>query len=319
MARRRPFRIAALALAGLVAGAGCDVVDPAPADRLTIAQGTTAPLSTDTDVAYGPAPRQVLDVHLPRRSRPGLRPAVVYFHAGGWTTGDKTDLSHLARAQLAQGWVVISVNYRLTPDHRFPAQVHDAKRAVRFVKANAARWRIDPDRLVAWGTSAGGHLAAMVGLTADDPAFTPPGLPAELAGVSDRVAGFVVMAGITDLGAWLGHDHWWPAWLTGWLLPCGTGLREVGGCSAAQLAEASPVTYADAGDPPGYLLYGARDPVVPVDQGRRLYDALTGAKGMFGALFDLVDTGDAWHQGHLVDFGANRAVLQLWLRQVAGA
>lgn len=294
--------------------------DPDTASVLTLA-AAAAPAAPGSalDVPYGAHDGQVLDVHLPRRSGRAPRPTVVFFHGGGWMSGSRADVSPLVRAQLARGWVVVSVGYRLVPAVRWPTPLTDVKQAVRWVRANAERFRIDPDRLVAWGPSAGGHLAAMVGLTADDPAWVAPDLPADLVDVSDGVTAWVSTAGVADLATWLTTEHPWPRPLVSGLLDCDASLTPAPdrACGPAVLRAAAPLTHVDAGDAPGYLLHGAEDPLVPVAQARALYDAQQQV-GLDGWL-DVVDSGHPDHRGHAPDFGANRLSLLHWLHDRTGA
>ncbi|MEN9627419.1 MAG: hypothetical protein RJA10_646, partial [Pseudomonadota bacterium] len=152
--RRRTAR--ALAAAGLLGAAAA-----APA----MAQTSVQPNLTYCTPQGLP---QQLDVYLPDPTRhPGLRPLAVYVHGGGWTSGSRSDPR--ARPEIdelqARGYVVATVSYRLAPAHPFPAALDDVRCAVRFLRAQAARWSIDPMRVVAWGTSAGGHIAALLAHT----------------------------------------------------------------------------------------------------------------------------------------------------------
>jgi acetyl esterase/lipase len=105
-----------------------------------------------------------MDLYLPGTRGTDPAPAVLYLHGGSWRAGDKSEVDLLAPGVVASGYVVASINYRLVPQYRWPAQIEDAKCAVRFLKANAARFNLDPARIGVWGASAGGHLAALVGL-----------------------------------------------------------------------------------------------------------------------------------------------------------
>jgi acetyl esterase/lipase len=306
--------VLAFAAFGLLLLPACTLGRTEQADDGVVGLGSTPALgATVADVAYGPDPAQRLDVHLPRSPAAALRPAVIFFHGGGWTVGDRSQLSPLATDQLSDGWVVVSVDYRLAPQHPYPAAVQDAKRAVRWLRANADRYGIDPERLVAWGHSAGGHLAAMVGLTAGDTGFTDPDLPADLLSVTDGVAGWVSMAGISDLDAWRRSPHEWAAPFTGSFLGCDASLAsdEAGACDPEDLAAASPLTHVDPSDAPGYVLHGLTDAVVPVDQAVRLHAALAAAGT--DSVLDVVDTGGSAVTDHVPDGGVDREALAQWL------
>ena len=114
------------------------------------------------DLAYGADPAQKMDVYLPAGFA-GPRPAVELIHGGGWQGGDKGFYAPLGRALAARGFVAFSVNYRLTPAARYPAQADDVQRAARWVRARAGEYHLDPARLGALGDSAGGHLALILG------------------------------------------------------------------------------------------------------------------------------------------------------------
>ena len=120
----------------------------------------------------------LLDLYLPDPgASPGQAPVVLFLHGGGWGLGSRTEVgppfddwqpSFFERLAQA-GFAVASADYRLSGEARFPAQLHDAKAAVRWLRRNAGEYQLDGDRIVAWGASAGGHLAALLGLTGDVP------------------------------------------------------------------------------------------------------------------------------------------------------
>jgi acetyl esterase/lipase len=105
----------------------------------------------------------LLDLYLPSSRRPA--PAVVFLHGGGWRLGDRTMAPNLSRHFAVHGYVMVSIDYRPSSLALFPAQVHDVKAAVRWLRAQASEYAVDPDRIALWGSSAGGHLAAVAGLS----------------------------------------------------------------------------------------------------------------------------------------------------------
>lgn len=205
-----------------------------------------------------------MDVYTARPSFVSPRPALVYVHGGGWTEGDKTWLDRiLSSGELAlHGYTVVSINYRLSPLHTWPAQIEDAKCAIRSLRANATRFNIDPDRIGVWGESAGGHLAAMLGMAGPDAGFEGTGGYAEQ---SSRVQAVVDMFGPSDLSAWK-LDAPQNSW-TGMLL---LGRRP----DAETVRLGSPITYASADDPPFLIMHGLKDPLVPSSQSQELYSRL---------------------------------------------
>ena len=230
----------------------------------------------------------LLDLYLPaadpaRGTASGTpHPAVVHFHGGGWRMGERSSLGPTVDGfglspieQLVDaGFVVASADYRLTDTAIFPAQLHDAKAAVGWLRAHAARYNVDPGRIYAWGDSAGGHLASLVGLTAGSAAFAGDGGT----GVGDSVAAVVAWYPPTDLvrmGAQARPDAVASA--------DDSGSREallIGAQPAAapdRARAASPLTYVHAGAPPFLLIHGTADRFVPAAQSTALAEALEDA------------------------------------------
>jgi acetyl esterase/lipase len=215
-----------------------------------------------------------LDVYVPAGTGPF--PLIVWIHGGGWVSGDKAlgAQSHQVR-QTSRGYVVASVNYRLSGQAKFPAQIHDCKAAIRWLRANASRFRIDPSRVAVWGGSAGGHLVALLG--------TSGGIP-ELEGdlgnpsYSSRVQAVVDWYGPSDF---LTIDA---QALACSILDGNSPLaphNQLLGCMVAACPEtarsASPVTYISVDDPPFHIDHGTNDCTVPPKQSEELHAALTGA------------------------------------------
>lgn len=158
-----------LVVLGLVAGCATGRGDTGPA--------APVPPPTRAEVAYADtSPAQSLDLWLPPRA-PAPAPLVILYHGGGFVGGDKRDIAGKVPPLLDAGYAVASVDYRLARESRFPAAVQDAKAAVRHLRAHAAEYGLDPGRFAAWGESAGGNIAALVGTTGgrstpfDDPAL----------------------------------------------------------------------------------------------------------------------------------------------------
>ena len=150
----------------------------------------------ELDITYGKTPEQELklDVYRPKSGGDKL-PACVLVHGGGWTKGDKEKFRPLAIALAEKGYVVASIEYRLAPAAKYPAGVRDCSLAVRWVRANTARFGADPARIGAWGGSAGGHLAGLLAAAPAHGSF----LNGELKDVSAAVQATCIMAGPTDL------------------------------------------------------------------------------------------------------------------------
>jgi acetyl esterase/lipase len=208
-----------------------------------------------------------LNVVRPREDAAMLRPAVIWVHGGGWREGRHTDGLEwwCCPALAAAGFVAVSVEYRLTEEAQFPAQIHDVKAAIRWVRANAVRFGADPDRIGLWGHSAGGHLVALAGLTADKPELEGDLGPA---GVSSRVQAVVPASPPTDFS----HQEFV---LDPEASPFVVDLFGGTGPDQQELMRlASPVNHAAPDAPPFLVIHGAADELVPVEQGDRLVRAL---------------------------------------------
>ncbi len=220
------------------------------------------PAPTELAVA-GPGGRTL--TALMSRPVPGVAPdrrcAVIQVHGGGWANGAPAMLARRSAELANHGFTAVAVEYRLTGEAPWPAQIHDVKRAIRLVRANADSLGVDPDRIVLQGHSAGGHLALLAAGTADDPAWDPPADEAgPHHGVSSAVAAVVAFYPPADLrtspaaARLLGEGH-----------------------DPASAAAASPITHVGAGFPPTMLLHGLDDALVPPASSQALYDALRGA------------------------------------------
>lgn len=159
------------------------------------------------NVAYGPHPRQVLDIWRTPRTPQGA-PVIVYFHGGAWTFGDKREQGRpMLHEFVERGWIVVTSNYRLAPQHRWPAHVVDAKRVLGFTKKFIANYGGDPARVVVAGGSAGGHLAALVALSQPDEWVSPDQRDVTDWSVRGCVALYSVLEMTGDEAHWHGLGH----------------------------------------------------------------------------------------------------------------
>lgn len=300
-------------LVGTVTLGGCyNVPNPSDATRFSLSMGTE-PTSVVTQ-AYGPDPAQVLDV-LDSPAPGPQRPVIVYVHGGAFRGGSRTDVQPLLKGALKWGYVVVSIDYRVAPQVHFPEPVRDVHRAVRWVQANATALRIDPNKVIVWGHSAGGTLAAHAALTWRDAAFLPTGMPGRLAAQTGRIRAFVNESGPMDLAAWSRHPlglGGTPAEAVGAYVGCPAEGRTIT-CPAATLQAASPLSAATPDDPPGYNLYGAKDVLVLSSQGSDFAVAYGKVIIPGDVWWDLADTGPDACQGHLPDLCANAAELHDFL------
>jgi acetyl esterase/lipase len=208
---------------------------------------------------------QKLDVYYPLGRKSDMMPLLVYVHGGGWTGGDKRKGSEIVDipAMTSRGYVVAAVNYRRAPEYKFPAPLNDVKCAVRFLRANASRYKIDPNRVGIWGGSAGGHLSALVGLTDPSAGFDV----GEHIEQSSRVRAVADLFGPADLTADM-------SLLQKLLLYRAFDTID---SHAPILKQASPVTYISHNAPPFLILQGDQDDVVPAMQSELFYRQLMAA------------------------------------------
>jgi|SRR5579884_362089 len=197
----------------------------------------------------------VLDVYA-RAGASERRPAVLFVHGGGWAGGCRTFHSRHCAALAELGYVAATADYRLVPQVRWPEPLLDAKRALRWLRANAARLGADPDRIVIAGGSAGGHLAAMVALTPGR--FEPAGAP----DVPSTVSGAVIWYPCADMESLLAHPDGGP------MVEAFLGSRD-----AETLREASPLWQVAAGAPPFLTMTGSADQLTTEADIRRLHAA----------------------------------------------
>ncbi len=243
---------------------------------------TLAPFATD--VPYGTdSAAQRLDIYLP----PGPlveRPTVVWIHGGGWSGGDKFPAPRAA-GMVALGFAFVSINYRLTGEAIHPAQINDCKGAIRWIRANAATYGFDPDRVGVWGSSAGGHLVALLGTSGG--VTSHEGIDLEGAvggntGFSSRVQAVCDHFGPTDFFD-LDSSHGTPtspeSRLVGFWIQ--ETLKNINNPAFAQrvsvLESVSSRTFVTPDDPPFRIAHGDADPVVPVGQSISLAGDLGGA------------------------------------------
>lgn len=233
---------------------------------------------------------RLLDVQVPAGEGPF--PAVVWIHGGGWLEGDRryppptVPAALLHGSVLAAGLALVSIDYRHSLEAPFPAQLHDVKAALRYVRAFAGTLGIDPARIGVWGESAGGHLAALAGVTGPDSTDGARLEGTEGIGAGDTgVLAVVDWYGVSDLVALA--DHPMPPMPSGGAFPDPYEAL-LGGTEAERPAlarAASPVTYAapahGGGDvpPPFLLVHGTHDGLVPYSQSEVLAEALRGAGG----------------------------------------
>lgn len=195
----------------------------------------------------------LLDLYQPATAGSELRPGLIFIHGGAWKSGNRSDYKYYTGLFAKRGYVVATISYRFSSEAKFPAAVEDAKCAVRWMRANASQYHVDPNKIAVIGGSAGGYLALMVGYTSDIPEFEGSG---GNAGVSSRVQAVVDLYGPVDLTAPEGKK----ADVVKAFL--GKTYEE----DPDLYVKASPITYLTADDPPTLILQGTVDDTVPVTQ-----------------------------------------------------
>jgi acetyl esterase/lipase len=260
--------------------------DPYPDHHGAFAGGVTG--LPDVTYAIRPGWRPLkLDLYLPPASFAGPRPTVVFIHGGGWVGGGPRlsgafdNWPNVLAAMAARGYVVAAVSYRFSGEAPSPAAIQDVKSAIRWLRANADRHRIDKGRVMTWGGSAGGQLAALAATSCGAAALEPPAGPRppgnanvekQTAGTadpdaqSDCVQGAVTWYGIFDFrtmpldrrpAPYLGCDK--------------------AGCTDEQLRQPSAAAYVTAKSPPMLMIHGAADRTVPVAQSQDFFRTLQAA------------------------------------------
>ena len=215
------------------------------------------------DVEYAKTPQKplLLDLYIPQSDRP--LPLVVWIHGGAWRGGSKDQTPALPL--LRHGYAVASIAYRLSQEAVFPAQIHDCKAAIRYLRAHAKDHNIDPDRIGVWGSSAGGHLVALLGTSGDVKELE--GNLGEHPTVSSRVQAVADWFGPSDF-LQMGGSHDDPNSPESLLV--GGPIRQ----NREKVARANPITYISRDDPPFLIMHGDKDDVVPINQSQLLHEAL---------------------------------------------
>jgi acetyl esterase/lipase len=220
-----------------------------------------------SDVIYGEADGKplLLDICVPVNSDKPLA-VIMYIHGGGWRFGDKASSGGVNNRKFTKyGFVTCSINHRLTTEDPFPAQIHDVKSAVRWLRANALKYNINPDKIGVWGHSSGGHLSALLGLSYNIPELEGDcGSP----GYSSRVQAVCTSAAPTDIlqmGGW--HNA-----------PGSPEAHLVGSTFHYDRQDLTnkinPINYIREDAPPFLIIHGDQDVIVPINQSNLLFDAL---------------------------------------------
>ncbi|RBP35180.1 acetyl esterase/lipase [Roseimicrobium gellanilyticum] len=211
--------------------------------------------------------RHKLDLYVPEKAS-GPLPLIIWVHGGGWQNGSKDGCPPLRQGYTERGYAVASINYRLSSHATFPAQIEDCKAAVRWLRAHAKEYGLDPERFGVWGSSAGGHLVALLGTTGDVKEFD---VGANL-NVSSRVQAVCDFYGPTDFVKFAstpGYESHAQATSPEAKLLGGAPLE-----NKDKAARANSITYVTKDDPPFLIVHGDKDRTVPLNQSEDLHAAL---------------------------------------------
>ncbi len=259
-----------LAACGSAAGSSSPAATAATSAPATSPSATAGPGNVQRGVVYCTTAGVPLtmDMYRPIQPSTSATPAVLYVHGGGWEHGSASlggINASIEQILTQRGILVAAVNYRLAPQYLWPAQIDDVKCAVRYLRANANQYGIDPARIGAWGGSAGGHLVSMLGTAGHGAGFDT----GQYLQQSSSLQAVVDMFGPADLTA------------GGWGPSATSVIQQVFGVAPGQdssaLAHASPVTYVQPHDPPFLIFHGTRDAVVPLAQSQELASRLQAA------------------------------------------
>jgi acetyl esterase/lipase len=246
--------------------------------------------------------RQTFDLYLPKNKGQGPSTLIFWLHGGAWMLSNKDwdNVKYLVK----QGYALASVDYRLSGDAIFPAQIHDCNAALEFILAHADSYGIDAKHFVIGGASAGGHLALLLGLARNEKAF----------GANPSLKPFAVLDffGPTDLTTILdevgpGHGH---------QVLEDAQQRLFGGSSTNQSEmsrTASPINYVSQGNPPVLILHGDKDDLVPYSQSQRLHARLD----QLGVSNVFITVQGAGHDGPMFETPAIQEEVIRFLRESA--
>jgi acetyl esterase/lipase len=274
-----------------------------------IAQQATEGFTRTANIVYGTTPQRELKMDLYLPASAGNPPLLVWVHGGAWRSGDKESVPVMAF--LEEGYAIASLDFRLSGEAMFPAQVHDIKAAVRFLRGSAESLGINATRIALLGASSGGHLVALAAVSHGDKSME--GGIGDFLGQSSAVQAIVSYFGASNLTSILDQST-----------PFGLNVRKpaldlfIGGQPEDRLElarRASPVFQVDSADPPLLLLHGDQDPQMPINQSHELHYAYQqqGVEVQFEVVHGAAHGGAAFY-----DAQRNAVVLDFLNRHLRG-
>jgi acetyl esterase/lipase len=224
----------------------------------------------DLEYVPGGHERHKLDLYLPPKAETSVKlPLIVWVHGGAWQGGSKDRCP--AIRFLDKGYAVASINYRLSQHAIFPAQIEDCKAAIRWLRASAKKYSLDGERIGVWGSSAGGHLVALLGTTGDINEFDA-GPNLEVSSKVQAVCDFFGPTDFLEMGRFPSKMDHYAAGSPESKLIGGPVLENKDACRRA-----NPITYITKDDPPFLIMHGDKDMTVPINQSQIFCDALKSA------------------------------------------
>lgn len=199
----------------------------------------------------------LLDAFIPKKE--GVYPAVLVVHGGAWRMGDRKQLRGYADALTKKGFVCFAIDYRLAPQHKFPAQIEDCRAALKWVRSNATDYKVDATKIGAIGYSAGGHLVSLLGTTGEAPSV-------KNGNIDTRIQAVAAGGAPTEFRAFPDDGNWAEYWMGG-------NLKTV----PERFRNASPTAFVDKDDAPTFFFNGTKDELVPLSWTRACHDAMKAA------------------------------------------
>lgn len=234
-----------------------------------------------------------MTLYVPDDDGEGVRPGMVLVHGGAWILGTRYQQAWYCRQFARNGYVVMTIDYRLMPWYPFPSCLHDCKAAVRWMRTNSRKYRIDPNRIVTFGASAGGHLAALLATTEPVDGLEGDANPC----ASSQVQACISLYGAVDLTLYRDKPlHGRLNVLTMNFLRDFTG-RGVSSPDLSTIESASPLTYARSTSAPTLLVHGTKDSLVHYEQSVRFHEKLQ-SLGVPSRLISLPGRGHAFDYIH---------------------
>jgi len=257
-------------------------------EKIAAGSGKGQAVRWDTDIVFGKGgdTELKLDLAMPKEGE-GPFPAIICLHGGGWIGGERQQMKGTLEVLARRGYVAVSPDYRLAPRDRFPAQIEDCKAAVRWLRANAQKYHVHPQRIGVFGFSAGAHLACLLGVTDKDDGLEGQGGNAEQSSAVQAVVSFF---GPTDFT----QPVWSKEVRERHLEPFLGGAIEE---KADVYRRASPMTYVSKNAPPFLFVHGTADTIVPIQQSEKMVEKLRQA-GVSARLIAVQGEEHGWGWSH---------------------